>query len=96
MEGVLQALLHSPAAAFELPVRALKGLPPLPEPQAAPQGGAPAASLATPMPMQQAPRRGGLARGGGTMARGGSARGHITVSIGGRSMAQRGRGSAPR
>ncbi|KAK9817548.1 hypothetical protein WJX74_003802 [Apatococcus lobatus] len=93
-----QALLHSAASAFELPVRELKGE--APEPQA------PATSLGQqqpqaggPTPMQQAPRRGGPARGGAVSGRGmigPPAQGHIRAIIGGRGVAQRGRGIAPK
>lgn len=91
----MQALLHSAASAFELPVRVLKGE--APEPLAASQHLQPSQVQAGPTPMQQAPRRGGPARGQASSGRGPPARGHITAIIGGRGLAsQRGRGPAPR
>ena len=90
----MQALLHSSPAAFELPVRQLKGE--APDLRPALPGGQQRTQLATPVPMQQAPRRGGPARGPAMGGRGNPIRGHITVSIGGRGVAARGRSSAPR
>ena len=93
----MQVLLHSAASAFELPVRELRGEAPEPQAPAAFPGLQPSQVQAGPTPMQQSPRRGGPARGGAVSGRGGPpTRGHITAIIGGRGVAQRGRGTAPR